>query len=314
MNMADKYTTLQALKETGVVAVIRADKAEDLVDVGRALREGGVKFIEITMTVPGALGVIEKASTALQTDDVYIGAGTVVLPEMARRIAAGDEAGARRAQDQAIELTLLLAVPCVVAFLVVPELITRALFGRGAFTAADAFASARTLADYALGLIPFVLIRTVVATFFARGDTATPVFASLTAVAVNVGLKIILAMTTALAQVGLALATSVGAWINLALVVWFARRARLFEFDQTLQRSLVKLAVAGAVLALAIFAAEQPITAHFAAWTSWREEATLAALAALGAVVYGACVLVLFGARGLQALRKRRGAPLPEGD
>ena len=82
--MADKQKTLQALKETGVVAVIRADKAEDLVDVGRALREGGVKFIEITMTVPGALAVIEKASSALQNEDVCIGAGTVLDAETAR--------------------------------------------------------------------------------------------------------------------------------------------------------------------------------------------------------------------------------------
>jgi 2-dehydro-3-deoxyphosphogluconate aldolase/(4S)-4-hydroxy-2-oxoglutarate aldolase len=66
------------------VAVIRADKAEDLVDVGRALRQGGVQFIEITMTVPGALAVIERATTALQHDDVYIGAGTVLDAETAR--------------------------------------------------------------------------------------------------------------------------------------------------------------------------------------------------------------------------------------
>jgi 2-dehydro-3-deoxyphosphogluconate aldolase/(4S)-4-hydroxy-2-oxoglutarate aldolase len=82
--MADRQRTLEALKNTGVVAVIRADRAEDLVDVGRALRQGGVKFIEITMTVPGALGVIEKAATALQNEDVYIGAGTVVDAETAR--------------------------------------------------------------------------------------------------------------------------------------------------------------------------------------------------------------------------------------
>ncbi len=82
--MASKEQTLQALMETGVIAVIRADKAEDLVDVGRALREGGVKFIEITMTVPGALAVIEKATAALQADDVSIGAGTVLDAETAR--------------------------------------------------------------------------------------------------------------------------------------------------------------------------------------------------------------------------------------
>lgn len=83
--MASKEQTLQALEETGVIAVIRADKAEDLVSVGRALRQGGVKFIEITMTVPGALAVIEEATAALKSEDVYIGAGTVLDAETARQ-------------------------------------------------------------------------------------------------------------------------------------------------------------------------------------------------------------------------------------
>jgi 2-dehydro-3-deoxyphosphogluconate aldolase/(4S)-4-hydroxy-2-oxoglutarate aldolase len=82
--MSTKIKTLQALKETGVVAILRADKAEDMVDVGRALRQGGVRLVEITMTVPGALGVIEKAVAALAKEDVLIGAGTVLDAETAR--------------------------------------------------------------------------------------------------------------------------------------------------------------------------------------------------------------------------------------
>ena len=66
-------------------------------------------------------------------------------------------------------------MPCVAAFLLVPDLIMRALFARGAFTAADAAAAGATLAAYAVGLFPFVLIRSVTATFLARGDTWTPV-------------------------------------------------------------------------------------------------------------------------------------------
>src|SRR5262249_32617168 len=81
---------------------------------------------------------------------------------------------------------------CVVAFLLFPELIMRALFMRRAFTAADAVAAGRTLAAYGLGLLPFVLIRSVTATFLARGDTATPVKAALTAVAGSVACKIAL--------------------------------------------------------------------------------------------------------------------------
>ena len=154
---------------------------------------------------------------------IGIAAGTVILPEMSRRLAAGDAAGAAHAQSRAVELTLLLSIPCLAAFLVIPELIMRALFMRGAFSAADAAAAGHTLAAYAIGLLPFVLIRSAVATFFARGDTATPVKAALIGVAVNIAFKI--ALMGPLAQVGLALATSIGAWINLGLIVYFAHRA-----------------------------------------------------------------------------------------
>ena len=84
----------------------------------------------------GALSALYYADRLNQLPIGVIGiaAGTVVLPEMARRIAAGDEAGAAHAQNRAIELTLLLSVPCLAAFFVVPDLIMRALFMRGAFT------------------------------------------------------------------------------------------------------------------------------------------------------------------------------------
>src|SRR5262249_17873957 len=105
----------------------------------------------------GALSALYYADRLNQLPIGVIGiaAGTVLLPEMASRIATGDEAGARNVQSRTIEFTLLLSFPCVVAFLVVPELIMRALFMRGAFTAADAAAAAATLAAYAIGLLPF---------------------------------------------------------------------------------------------------------------------------------------------------------------
>src|SRR6185295_15704497 len=111
----------------------------------------------------GALSALYYADRLYQLPGGVIGiaVGTVLLPEMARRIAAGDESGARAAQARAIEFTLLLAVPCVAAFLIVPDLIMHALFARGKFTSADAHAAALTLAAYTIGLIPFVLMRSV---------------------------------------------------------------------------------------------------------------------------------------------------------
>jgi putative peptidoglycan lipid II flippase len=242
---------------------------------------------------------------------IGIAVGTVLLPEMANRIAAGDERGARHAQNRAVELTLLLSVPCVIAFLLVPELIMRALFGRGAFTAANAQAASATLAAYAIGLFPFVLLRSVTVTFLARGDTTTPVIALFFAVIVNVALKILL--MDRYAQVGLAFATSIGAWVNFSLLIAFAARKDLITIDDRLKQSAGKLLLAGVALAAVLFVGERPVAAMFADWPALRAEATLAALAVIGAVVYFGIVLALFGKQWLNALRRRPapGTPPP---
>ena len=235
---------------------------------------------------------------------IGIAAGTVVLPEMSRRIAAGDEAGAAHAQNRAIEFTLLLGIPCIAAFFAIPDLIMKALFVRGAFTQADAIASGHTLAAYAFGLLPFVLIRSAVATFFARGDTATPVKAALAAAAVNIGFKVLL--MGPLAQVGLALATSIGAWINLGLVTWFAVRAGHMRADARLTQSMWKLAVAGVAMGLVLWLAYAPVAAFMTGGHVFGDLLTLAVIGTLGAAVYGGIVFALFGRDWLNAFRARR--------
>ena len=139
----------------------------------------------------GALSALYYADRIDQLPIGVIGiaVGTVLVPEMTQRIAAGDESGARSAQNRAIEFALLLAIPCVIAFLIVPDVIMRGLFERGRFTAGDAHAAALTLMAYTIGLVPFVLIRSVVAPFLARGDTLTPMKAALAGTAVNIRLQ-----------------------------------------------------------------------------------------------------------------------------
>src|SRR5690242_11781463 len=253
----------------------------------------------------GALSALYYADRLNQLPIGVIGiaAGTVVLPEMSRRIAGGDHHGAAQAQNRAIEFTLLLSIPCVVAFFVLPDLIMRALFMRGAFTAVDAAAAGRTLTAYAVGLFPFVLIRSAVATFFARGDTATPVKAALIAAAVNIAFKVLL--MGPLAQVGLALATSIGAWINLLLVVWFAMRAGHASDDGRLRQSVIKLAAAGIVLAVVLWLCHGPVIRWLADWRGPRDLAALAIIGMIGAAAYGGVVWALFGRDWVAVIRSK---------
>src|SRR6201985_175980 len=233
-----------------------------------------------TFLPAGALSALYYAARLNQLPIGVIGIaiGTVLLPEMSRQLTTQDQAGAMASQRRAFDFTLLFSVPFVAAFLTVPDVIMRAMFARGAFSKADAAAAGATLAAYAIGLIPFVLIRSAVATFYARKDTATPVKAALTGVAVNVALKI--ALVGSLAQVGLALATAVGAWINLLLVMGFAVRAGHLVLDRAMLASFAKFVLAGVVLAAALWATAKFAGATLAQLPAFRDETTLLVLIA----------------------------------
>jgi putative peptidoglycan lipid II flippase len=229
---------------------------------------------------------------------VGIAIGIVLLPEMSRRLAANDKAGAAAAQGRAIELSLLIAIPFMAGAIAIPELVMRGLFMRGAFTADDALNAAVTLAAYATGLIPFMLMRSFTAPFLARGNTATPMKAALTAVFVNILLKIVL--TGPLAQVGLALATSAGAWLNLALLIWAAHRLK-FERPAVSANRVMLLVAIGLMLGLAFYAGQR-FAAPYVGLSHLREEILLLILLAGGTILYAALVVAFIGRMWLKNL------------
>jgi 2-dehydro-3-deoxyphosphogluconate aldolase/(4S)-4-hydroxy-2-oxoglutarate aldolase len=78
-----KTEVIRQIRETGVIPVVRAASADEAMQAVDAIREGGISILEITMTVPGAIGVIEQVS-ARYGRDALVGAGTVLDAETAR--------------------------------------------------------------------------------------------------------------------------------------------------------------------------------------------------------------------------------------
>jgi putative peptidoglycan lipid II flippase len=255
-----------------------------------------------SMLQPGALSALYYADriNQLPIGVVGIAVGTVLLPEMSRLLAAGDEKGAASAQARGIQLAMLLTIPCVAGAVAIPDLIMRALFARGAFTVADAAAAGATLAAYSVGLLPFVLLRSFTAPFYARGDTMTPVKAALLAAGVNILLKVLL--MGHLAQVGLALATSVGAWLNLSLLAWFARRQGFIVSGAAIGKPVAMLIIAGVLLALGLLVGQSMLAQVVAKLPYFHEESLLAILLVLGAILYAGLVMILLGKKWLNGL------------
>jgi putative peptidoglycan lipid II flippase len=222
---------------------------------------------------------------------IGIAVGTALLPLLSRQIRAGEGEAALASQNRALELALLLTLPCAVGLAVLSLPIMQVLFERGAFSATDAAATADVLAAYALGLPAYVLVKVLVPGFFARKDTKTPVKIAVTCLIANV--VFILILMWPLAQVGIALATALAAWLNAGLLGAGLHRAGFLRPDARLRRRLAKIVLASLAMGVVLWLL-QPWLAPLP------QSLALGVLIVLGAILF----LVLAQLSGAMALRE----------
>ena len=258
------------------------------------LGSAGVQIAMFADTILASLLPTGSVSYLYYADRLYqlplavvgIAVGTVLLPELARRLAADDLSGARDRLNRALEGALLLTLPFVALFAAAPGPIVAALFGRGAFDEAAVAGAAAALQAYAIGLPAVVALRCVTPAFHASGDTATPVKALAVATIANVALKFLL--IGSFLHAGLAFATSVGAWVNLALLVILLRRRDGFAPDRRFWISMVAFASATAVSVAAILWTLAPAAALKGLIAPFPDLAPAALIGLAGVAAYAA--------------------------
>jgi putative peptidoglycan lipid II flippase len=237
---------------------------------------------------------------------IGIAAGTVLLPEMSRLFAAQKPAAARSAQSRTMALTIALSAPFFIAFIMIPDAIMRGLFLRGAFTQEAVRTASAVLEAYGFGLVAVVLVRSAVASFQAQGDTRTPMLISLGAVAINVALKIVL--FAPFGAVGLALATAIGAWTNLVLLVAIATRRGTMKPDLVLWKTCACATLASLGLAIFALTCAPALTLFAESVTRFGNELALIVLGVSGGLVYVAVLLAGLHVAGVR-LRRPSGPP-----
>jgi len=249
----------------------------------------------------GAASILYYADRIYQLPLGIIGVamGVVLLPDLSRRLRAGDEAGARQSQNRALELSMLLTVPSAVALAVIPLSIVIVLFEHGAFTRLDSQGAAMAVAAFAFGLPAFVLIKIFQPGFFARENTKTPMLYAAAQTVVNVGLGIVLFRM--IGFVGIAIATSLGAWVNTILLGFHLRREGNLRPDARLRKRIPRIVIASLGMGAGLWAARGYVLPYLDAGF-WQGVAALAVLVAAGLIVYGVLAIV-FGAAKPSDLR-----------
>lgn len=257
---------------------------------------GGVQQIGVMFDVVWASLLPAGTISALYYGDrimelplgvIGIAVGTALLPLLARQLRAGQTEAAIANQNRAIEFGLLFSLPSAVALWLLAEPIVRLLFERGKFGPDDTLRAAGALAAYALGLPAFVAVKALTPAFFAREDTRTPLFVAVVAVAANVALNAAFVFGTTLAQVGIALASSLSGWLNALLLAGFLLRRKALAPDQRLKTRALGIAGAAAGMGVALWlagAALAPALAH----ADLEGAAALLGLCVMGGLAYGA--------------------------
>lgn len=221
---------------------------------------------------------------------IGIAIGVVLLPDVSRHLRAGNHAAVMDSQNRSLELAMLLTLPAAVALAVVPQPIVSVLFERGAFRPEDTAPVAWALAVFAMGLPSFVLIKVFSPAYFAREDTATPMrYASISLVANTAGSVALFFLFRALGlmpHVGIAVATTLGGWLNAGLLYATLRERGQFVADARLLRALPRIAIASALMGAVLLAAAAALGDRLAATGIVERFGALAVLVATGLAVY----------------------------
>jgi len=165
----------------------------------------------------------------------------------------------------------------------------RGIFAHGHFDRTAAALSAVALAAYGVGLPAMALVRIFASTFYARHDTMTPARVTVTAIVVNVGIKILLVWGMGFGIAGIALGTAIGAWVNAGLLAFLGARRQLLRLDMHFWGSLLPAVIAAVVAGAAAYGAV--VFAHTLQHTGGQILPLLLAIVA-SSLAYGAVVLL----------------------
>lgn len=223
-----------------------------------------------------------------------IAIATVILPMLSSQHARESGESFSATIDWALKLVLLIGIPAAVALFLLAEPMLATLFFGGAFLASDVEMAGLSLRAFAPGLLGFILVKILVAGYYARQDSTTPVRIGVKALVFGMVLNVVFVLTLlatewAPAHVGLAAATTLSSISNATMLLIGLRRAAVYRPSAGWRRMFVRVLIA--TLAMAVF------LAWFVAVSGdWLVMSTVSRIVRLGlAVLAGAAVYFVAG-------------------
>lgn len=230
---------------------------------------------------------------------VGIAIGIVLLPDLSRRLRAGDTQGSRDSYSRGTEFALLLTVPAAVALVVIAHPIISVLLQRGAYGPEATANTALALAAYGVGLPAFVLHKVLQPLYYAREDTRSPFRFAVVSMVVNAALAV--GLMPLIGFMAAAIATSASAWVMVAQLWLGTRRmGEAARLDDRFRHRLPRIIIASVVMGAALWIGMTAMSDLLA--TQGIRAPALLALILIGMAVYFATATAL-GAMNMVELK-----------
>ncbi len=208
---------------------------------------------------------------------------TVILPSLSEKHAQKSSASFSSTLDWALRWVLLIGIPAALGLILLAQPMLTTLFQYEEFTAHDVTMASKSLVAYACGLPAFLLIKVLAPGFFSRQDTKTPVKVGAIAMVSNIVLNLLLVVP--LAHAGLALATSLAAFIQAGLLYRLLRKQAVYRREDGWGRFLTRVAIAASLMCVPLYFYVVDIS-QWQAWGVLDRVAQLALWVSAGAICY----------------------------
>ena len=219
-----------------------------------------------------------------------IALGVVILPSLSEKHAQGSKEHFSKMLDWAFRWVLIIGLPAAVGLALLAEPMLCTLFQYGEFSGRDVELSGKALMAYSFGLLGFTLIKILAPGYYSRQDTKTPVRIGIIAMVSNMIMNVILVFP--LAHAGLALATSLSAFINAGLLYRGLRKQDVYIPEAGWMSLLVKVGLAALIMALTLWF-YVPDLAEWTQWSGLERALQLGKWVVIGGVVYTLSLLIL---------------------
>jgi len=232
-----------------------------------------------------------------------IALATALLPTLSSFHLNKDTRGFTETLDWALKWALLIGLPATVGLILLATPMVSTVYFRGAFEAQDVYMTTHSLIAFSVGLIALVMVKVLAPGFYARENTRTPVRIAIVAVCVNVLTSLLLFRY--LGHVGLAVATTVAAFVNASLLLWCLVRADIYRFGSGWLGYIVRVVAASLLMGIAIYWC----AGEAADWIDYSTASRIIRLAvcvAVGVAVYFSAILAT-GIRPRELLTRPRG-------